>query len=351
MDAVFAEYVKRFADYPAKNSRAVKLYVFETRAGYVAGLREMGVNATNTAGVFFSSEQDAGLATFVEDQSSVEMFHVLQHEGFHQFAQMRMGSGLPQWANEGLAEYFGQSILVKGDLKMGLAPEQRIQAMALAVKTKTSWPFEKLLNMSNKEWNDNVRTGDARAGMMYDQSWTIVHFLVEGAGGKYRSAFVDYIKLTSQGMQGAQAFERAFKLKDVREFEDAWKRYILQEMRPDGVSTALERMQFLAVGAWSLFEEGVMVESMGDLKKEMQARQMTYTIVREGVKRVMSSKEDSMFDAPPRDEAERPTSMEVVAAGNMGAPAGLRVKGLKVGMRLVWDVRPGRPPRPRVEFE
>jgi hypothetical protein len=360
MDAVFAEYVKRFKDFPQKVGMPVRLYVFGTEAAYLRTLKGKGFSADNTSGVFFFNGDEGGLATFVEGQSSLEMYHVLQHEGFHQFAFLRIGDKLPQWANEGLAEYFGESILVKGALRTGVAPENRIQAMALAIRSKTNWPFETLLTMSDEGWNEKVEKADRRAGMMYDQSWSMIHFLVEGDNGKYRKALGDYVMAVSKGLTSEQAFKKAFgDAATPQQFEEAWKRYVQNDMQPDAVSTTLERLEFLVFGARRLAESGVEVKSMDDLERELRARKASVTITREGIRREMSASDPAMFDDPPRDDPKKATSIEVTPPQREGWPVGFRVKGLKVGIRLLWEVPSGggggsggvEALRSKVEFE
>lgn len=355
MDSVFAEYVKRFADFPARNSMPVRLNLFGTEKAYQAFLKGRKIEAANTAGVFFFDGDQAGLATFVEDQSELTMFHVLQHEGFHQFAFLRMGDSIPVWVNEGLAEYFGEAIIVKGRMQMGVAPENRIQAVALAIRSKTVFPFETLMNMSGEAWNEIVNKRGARAGLLYDQSWSMTHFLVHAEGGKYAKAFGIYVKRMSDGMNSRQAFTAAFgEAASYEQFETAWKKYVVEDMTPDAVSTAMERLEFLGWGAKVLAEQGIAVETMDDLQRELVARKAKLTITREGVRREFSAEDPSNFDPPPRDDAKKATSIEVVPPRKAGWPVGFRVKGLKVGLRLVWT-ETGRGSegawRSRVEFE
>lgn len=125
MDAVFAEYSSRMANFRPNPQAAVRpdqrmpLYLIHRQQDYLDLLAAFGFNAANSGGVFFRSPRGSGLATWVEGQSRLKMYYVLQHEGFHQFADARIASGLPPWVNEGLAEYFGDSLMLKGKLVAG----------------------------------------------------------------------------------------------------------------------------------------------------------------------------------------------------------------------------------------
>jgi hypothetical protein len=48
------------------------------------------------------------LMAYVPAGASALGWHVVQHEGFHQFVAQVIRGDMPIWANEGLAEYFGE---------------------------------------------------------------------------------------------------------------------------------------------------------------------------------------------------------------------------------------------------
>lgn len=367
MDAVYTEYSNRFKAFAVKSSDPAKLYLFAKQDDYLKFLDARDIDASNTSGIFFARGPDIGLATYLEGHASTEMYHVLQHEGFHQFAHARIGPDLPQWANEGLAEYFGQAILVKGRMRLGVAPESRIVAMNMAIRTKTAWPFKQLIELSNEDWNKEVARGGPRAGLLYDQSWTVVHFLVHAQNGKFADAFGNYLKLVSGGVALNQAFKQAFGSEDTAPFEAAWRRFMADEIEPDSVSTALERLDFLADGAKLLAAEGVQVRTMEDLKAALQRIGYTRTLTRDKIKIVQNSSDEALFDPPPGDDPRKPVKIEVVPPGalrpgengrNAGrnaqnaknTPVSFRVTGLRVGIRMSWDTR-SEEPRARIEFE
>ena len=336
MDAVYQEYLRRFDGFAVKNAIAVRMYLFRTREAYTKFLDSKGVPNANSGGIFFIIDNnESGLCTFIEGQPGRRMYHVLQHEGFHQFAHIRLGETLPIWANEGLAEYFGRGILVKGVMRTGVAPQSRIDELVSAVRGKRAFDFVTLLGMDSEQWSKIVTSGDKRAALMYDQSWSIVHFLVQGDKGKYADAFVKYLKLIAQGRNHAQASDAAFGVGSLPAFEKSWRRFILEDVQPDAISTAVDRLDFFGEGIKFLASKGAKPASFEELKERLMKMGFVLTRIEEGAKTVWAANDDGIFDPPPKDDASRPTKYEWIVAKGEGLP-GIRVKGLSVGVVLGW---------------
>jgi hypothetical protein len=321
MDRVFTEYADRLRAFKAKDSKPVRLYLFDTVDNYLAALAAKGFNARNTGGVFFRTSNETALATFVEGQDRRRMIHTLQHEGFHQFAHQRIGDTMPQWANEGLAEYFGEGLMIDR-----------------TIETNSVFPFGEMLTMSNVEWNRRLSGGDQRAMLMYDQAWAMAHFLVHANRGKYAGPFEDYLAALAQGLQPEQAFERAFKTKDFKAFEKLWTEYMLNEIDPDALSTAEERLEFMGHGIGALHAQGVPIGSIGALQEDMKRRSFVLTMTSEhGSVTELSADDDDLFRAPPPDRGRGQSSISLVRPRDNSVPPGVIVKGLRATAELVWE--------------
>lgn len=357
MDAVFEEYERRFASFPAKNSSSVRLFLFDTNENYFAKLAERGVKADNTAGIFFWSSQEVGLSTFLEGQSGLRMFHTLQHEGFHQFAYIRIGSSLPIWANEGVAEYFGQAILVKGKLKTGVAPESRIERIREEIRNEISFPLEELLTISHERWNMAVSGGDVRAGVLYDQSWSVIHFLINAENGKYADALQTYIRTAATGAAPEQAMIKAFGSADAaKAMDQKWRDWALNDWKADPLSTAAERLEFLGEGIKAVAAKGLAFTSIDELKAHLRAMKFALRRVDHGIMRELAATDDRLFEAPVLDDARpgrKAPAMELaVPKTTKGGPRlpEIRVTGLPAIVRLEWS-GDDADPRPEVVFE
>ncbi len=369
MDTVFDEYAKRMSNFRVKNAKRIKLYVWADRETYIEFLTEQGVpGAQFTGGLFFVRGGDAGLTTFVGGQSRASMYHTLQHEGFHQFAHLRVGN-LPPWANEGLAEYFGHGLLIRRNLLTGVAPSTRIELLRNAVAQGQHYPFEEIINMSGQEWNNILQSGDPRAYIMYTEAWAIAHFLVNADNGKYASAFQKYLEWLSKGRSHEQAFQQAFGTSDMVPFEKRFIEYLNETWEPDELSTAQQRLDFLGEGLRALHERGITPTSIDDLKTKLRERDFEVVRRGHGGAEVLSAQDDDMFLAPGQtlssggDEAEpepddsrrrgrsprrtrKPSprqqapEIEFVPAGDAAYPPTIRMSGLRAPARIEWTHGP-----------
>ncbi len=338
MDRVFTEYADRLRAFKAKDSKPVRLYLFDTRENYILALAQKGFNASNTGGVFFRTGAETALATFVEGQDRRRMIHTLQHEGFHQFAHQRIGDTMPQWANEGLAEYFGEGLMIGRTMQTGLAPKSRLDRVREAIESDSVFPFGQMLTMTNAEWNKRLSGGDERAMLMYDQAWAMAHFLVHANRGKYAGPFEDYLAALAQGLQPEQAFERAFKTKDFKAFEKLWTEYMLEEVDSDALSTAEERLEFMGHGIGALHAQGVPIGSVGALQEDLKRRSFALTMTSEhGSVTELSADNDDLFRAPPPDRGRGQSSISLVRPRDNSEPPGVIIKGLRATAELVWE--------------
>jgi hypothetical protein len=346
MDLVFAEYSRRFSQFRPRSAGKNPLSVFRHHADYMKFLAGHGIDATGSGGMFFYKGQASGLVTFLEGQTVDRMFHTLRHEGFHQFAFARIGPDLPVWANEGLAEYFSESIVLKRTLAAGQVPVDRVAVMRQALSGGKHIPLGDLLTMSDDAWANRVRRGDG--SLQYDQAWSVVHFLVNG-DKKYQRAFEAYLKLIAAGTPARDASDKIFGT-DVEAFEQAWRGYV-QKLEPTPESTAAARLEFLGQGLASLHAKGQTIATIDDLRTKMQAigfrmRQS----VGHGVTIEMSAAQDKNFQ-PPEIAGGKAATMEMEPSKDGKAPPQIIVRGLKAPVRLAWQADDAGDWQPRIVWE
>ena len=147
-------------------------------------------------------------------------WHIVQHEGFHQFAHRAIGGDLPIWVNEGLAEYFGIGIWTGDGFVTGLIPPDRLDSIQGYIRGKQLVGFEEMLEMSHQAWAMNMSTRN------YDQAWSMTHFLVHGDQGKYRDAFASFINDVSKGRSPKGAFARRFG-RNIEGFQEKYSKWYL----------------------------------------------------------------------------------------------------------------------------
>ncbi|MDA1008349.1 MAG: DUF1570 domain-containing protein [Planctomycetota bacterium] len=345
MDTMYDEYMRRLDSLRLRTPPALDVMMFATRQDYLDTLRtQFGIDGSGSGGMFFVCPRGAALAFFAEGVPDQRVLHVMQHEGFHQAAHAYFGSDLPPWLNEGLAEFFGEAILLDKSVILGQSRPQVVTAVGEAAKSGNHIPFLDLLAMTHDSWNQNVASG--KAELQYNQSWSMVHFLVYGDDARYQKHFERLLHLLNGGALPLNAFEQAFGLTnaaDVRIFEEAWARFALS-MQPSPFATALERGEFLAEGIRFLHAKDIRPATLADLKSALQSDKFTYEVGSHGYKRVLSADDDTLFELPgivADPNEKKPLKKKKMAEGFNLVPVDL--KKLSKKQRALEEAAPSPP--------
>ncbi len=170
-----------------------------------------------SAGVFISDGASGKLMAIAGQKTTLNTWHTVQHEGFHQFAHAVIGGEIPTWLNEGLAEYFGESIFTGDGFVTGVIPPWRLARLKREINEKQLKSIADIMSVSPEQWarEMNIRN--------YDQAWSMVHFLVNADDGKYQPAFSACIREISQ----RRPFDRAWldTIGSADGFQDRWREY------------------------------------------------------------------------------------------------------------------------------
>lgn len=282
MDTVYAQYEDRFRDFHARSNSQMPLYLFRTEAEYLGFMADQDFKANNTGGMFFFSPKSQGLATWTQGRSRSQTYQVLQHEGFHQFAFNHLGTELPTWINEGLAQYFEDAIIVGEKMTTGLVSTRRLEQVQHALENGTAFDFQVLIGLTPEKWADTLHHDPDRAALMYAQSWSVVYFLIHGDNDKYQSAFAQYLKKISAGRDSQSAFTEVFG-DNLRLMAQRWKSYA-QKQKPDPINTAASRMEFLGEALRFMDQRGEPApKTIKQLRESLQSRRFVLTRSSHGI--------------------------------------------------------------------
>lgn len=337
MDQIYAEYQRRFANsgMQARNTSPMPLYLFRTQYEYQNFLSEFGIRGANTGGMFFVQADVQGLATYVQGKSLSQVFAILQHEGFHQFGYRYFGPDLPIWVNEGLAQYFEDGVLIDGRLHLNSSNAARVSSVKAALHGDYCIDFDRIVQINPNDWGRTLNSSPETASLLYDQSWSMVHFLITADNGRLRKYFEQYLKLIGAGEAPMDAFAQAFGTRETDDFEKVWREFA-EKARPDALSVTRTRMEFLGQGLKFLHEHGApMPRTIGQLRTTLQRINFRAISTQHGIERQISAHDENVYRYPGPGNSARVFEM-MRPDTKSGLLPELTASGLDPQPSLVW---------------
>ena len=348
MDLVFDEYARRFAGFAVRKSGPLRVWVFQTREEYLAHLAKNGLVGTGTGGMFFITPDDSGLASWIGQRPLDDVLATMRHEGLHQFAYQRLSDDLPQWVNEGMAEYFGHSLETRRGLLPGVVDPRALERLRSALEQGEAFPLDELLFIDNAKWNAMVTQGDDRAALLYDQSWSVVHFLVNAEGGRYERLLSAYLKAAWQGKGVEQASREVFGTR-LETMERAWRTYV-DTLAPDPLIEASDHLEVFAQALLPLFERGERPATVDELRTLVRDHGFKGTVPTSMGPREIVPEDDWWIEAPVSQQGAR-AKVRLTPDRRGRTPPAVEIRGLRRAVKLIWSVGKGGAITHRVEIE
>jgi hypothetical protein len=213
MTAMAEEYRIRTREFSGEIRQKLPFYLFGNEQDYI----DFG-GIPGSAGIFDPAD-NVLMATTPGEKPNADSWHVIQHEGFHQFAAAVIGGDLPIWVNEGLAEYFGEGIFTGDGFVTGVIPDWRLKRIQKTLRDAKFRPIHEMMQLSHRDWNDKLAIEN------YDQAWAMVHFLAQAEDGKYQPALVDFMQDVAKSVAWQTAWDKHFG--SAEGFEEKWREYWL----------------------------------------------------------------------------------------------------------------------------
>lgn len=207
MTRMAEEYHSRTRDFSRAITKRLPCYLYKNPEDFYA------TGAPRSSAGYFNGRELVIKAGPLDDRT----WHILQHEGFHQFANVVINARMPVWVNEGLAEYFGEAVFTGDGFVSGVIPQWRLQRMRETLAADKFRPLERMMWLTLEEWNADL------AVVNYDQGWSMVHFLAHGENGKYQRAFGKFMGQLGNGKSWQEAWRQAFG--DITGFDQRWRQY------------------------------------------------------------------------------------------------------------------------------
>ena len=190
LTAVAEEYHERTKTFGGKITQKWPFYMIADPADFKAAGGQAAGNAWGDRLVILAAKK-----------YEKDFWHVIQHEAWHQFAHEVITENLPGWIDEGLAEYFGESLWTGDGLACGVIPKARYARFMPRLREGKIRPFKEIILIRADKW----------AGIdAYDQALTMVHFMLHAEGGKYQKALTACLNAAVAGKPPEAAFAAAF---------------------------------------------------------------------------------------------------------------------------------------------
>ncbi len=126
-----------------------------------------------------------------------DTFAIAAHEGWHQYTQQTFRQHLPIWLEEGIATYMEGYRECDGTLRFQPWDNpERLRTLQDAARDDRLFPLPVLLGRTPQSFLDD---GKDDLLIYYAQVWAMTHFLVQGAGGRYRSSVEEILHDAAEG--------------------------------------------------------------------------------------------------------------------------------------------------------
>lgn len=289
LNLMHREFNAALAGVPVRVQEKLDVYVFANRDEWEFIVRTRFAMNPPESGGFLVSASEHCLAFFVDGLSARQIDQIMQREGFRQFAYNRFERDLPLWLAEGMADMFGDAVLMSEALLLGQSTPRMLDEAKAAVAAGTHIPFATILNITPQEW---ATQRAARPGeFIWHQSRLMAQFLMQAP-----QPFAIYLRHLNNGLPHDHALTRAFGM-DAPSLEQQWKRYVT-DVKPGSLATALERIEFLAHGLLELHKRNLTPASINDLRDALRAIDFTLQINTLHGSFRMSAADDAMFQIP-----------------------------------------------------
>lgn len=159
-----------------------------------------------------------------------ETFHIMNHEGFHQYMYYLMGRDrrvyIPSWLNEGMGDYFfgGTFEKKKGRLVFEIKPNWwRTDTIVKAVQEGKHVPLKEIFRYTRNDYYANP-------GLCYAEGWAICHFFLTSPVAKKRGYHTiprRMLQALQTGGDWEKATDKILGGYDLDRMEKEWKEYVL----------------------------------------------------------------------------------------------------------------------------
>ncbi|MDD4891748.1 MAG: hypothetical protein PHU85_17655 [Phycisphaerae bacterium] len=201
------EYSRRLTGFNGRLQGRMPLYLYTNAEDYYAAGGGRG-----TGGCFTGKK----LMAIVGARASENAWQLIQHEGFHQFAEQLISSKIPCCIEEGLADYFGNGIFTGDGFVFGIILPGHRQTVQWLIREKTAKPLVELMKIQHPAYGADVNN--------YMQGWSLVFYLLHGDEDKNQQKLIAFFNAINRGAAPQAAWKVQFPNMDAleKQWSDWW---------------------------------------------------------------------------------------------------------------------------------
>ncbi len=176
-----------------------------------------GKGRAHPAGLYIPGEERHYVA-LQTDRETDNPYQIVYHEYTHAIMNLNFRA-LPVWLNEGLAEFYGNSVIQEKNVEIGKPSPYHLQEL----QTERLIPIDALLMADETSPYYNEAN---HATMFYAESWAIVHYLMLDPEARKRQLLTNFLTAWDASGNQLEAAERTFG--DLKKFEALMEAYARQ---------------------------------------------------------------------------------------------------------------------------
>lgn len=166
---------------------------------------------------YFQPGEDVNYITLTTGGEDAETYGTIFHEYVHFIVNTNLGkSDVPQWFNEGLAEYY-QTFEMEGDIKAKLGLPQSNHLLLL--QQNKLIPLNTFFNIGNTTL---TQTGNHSRSIFYAQAWALIHYFIANKKSEEMNKF---LTLSMKNVAEEKAFQDAFQM-SYAQMEKQLRQYV-----------------------------------------------------------------------------------------------------------------------------
>lgn len=169
------------------------------------------------AGIYIPGEEKHYVALRLDSESE-NPFHALYHEYTHALIHLNF-SGLPAWLDEGLAEFYGNTVINGKDIQTGKADRSHLYLL----QQSKLIPIDVLLQVDHTSPYYNEQN---RASVFYAESWALVHFLLLDPEARKQQLLAHFLQAWEKSGNQVEAAKQSFG--DLTKFGKQMEAYARQ---------------------------------------------------------------------------------------------------------------------------